>query len=370
MELQGYFTNKGLALAAKLASGATLKITRVTAGAGRTGNPAAAAALPLPKQQLKVNPPLRRGNTAVLPVTLTAALASSAYNLTELGVFAMDPNEGEILYKLYKLPEAMRVDPTSCLVLRFYLEETVSQDLGVTVVCSPAGLITEADFAPVRNKVELAEVPSRYVPLAASELQSYINALPRLLTEYLYLEPAGELDTAVEVKDFYGPGRLTIVGNRGFTMRNALRVLDCALPVRVHTIEFQEWAGVIGVSGVSAVMVFAERSGRVEIYNCGFTGLGAKSVTRAAAAQINSSVQMTRVRISGCANAVMSDCGSILSIGASEGENISEFSGNAVGAYVWGGGMVLLGAGIPDLLGGNAHQKLGGIIAKADGTPL
>jgi len=365
MELQGYFTNKGLALAAKLASGATLKITRVTAGAGKTGNPAAAAALPLPKQQLAVNPPLRRGNTAVLPVTLTAALASSAYDLTELGVYAMDPNEGEILYKLYKLPEAMKVDPTSCLVLRFYLEETVSQDLGVTVVCSPAGLITEADFAPIRNKVELTEVPSRHVPLAASELQSYINAMPRLLTEHLYLEPAGKLDTAVEVSNFYGPGGLTIVGNRGFSMRNALHIQNCSLPVMVHTIEFQERADMS-----SPIMVYAERSGQVRIYNCGFTGLGAESVARAAAAQMISAIQMTRVRISGFYNAVMSDCGSILSFGTSEGENISAFSGNAVGAYAWGGGMVLLGAGIPDLLGGNAHQKLGGIIAKADGTLL
>jgi len=218
-----------------------------------------------------------------------------------------------------------------------------------------------------QQTVELTEVPSRHVPLAASELQAYINALPRLLTEHLYLEPTGKLDTAVEVNNFYGPGGLTIVGNRGFSMRNALRIQNCSLSVIVHTIEFQERAD---IGSVNAIMVYAERSGQVRIYNCGFTGLGAESVARAVTAQMNSAIQMTRVRISGFYNAVMSDCGSILSIGNSEGENISEFSGNAVGAYVWGGGIVLLGAGIPDLLGGNAHQKFGGIIAKSDGTLL
>ena len=44
MSLQGFYTTKGLALAAKLAAGTGLTLTRVTAGSGEPAASAAAAA--------------------------------------------------------------------------------------------------------------------------------------------------------------------------------------------------------------------------------------------------------------------------------------------------------------------------------------
>ena len=44
MSLQGFYTTNGLALAAKLAAGTGLTITRVTAGSGETAESAAALA--------------------------------------------------------------------------------------------------------------------------------------------------------------------------------------------------------------------------------------------------------------------------------------------------------------------------------------
>ena len=363
MELQGYFTSKGLALAAKLASGAALKITRVTAGSGKTGNPAAATALPQPRQQLAVNPPLRRENTAILPVTLTAALASAAYDLTELGVFAQDPNEGEILYKLYKLPSAMKIDPTSCLVLRFYLEETVSQDLGVTVACSPAGLITEADFAPVRDKVELAEVPSRRVTLAASELQACIDALPRLVAEHLELSVTGELNTKVELRNFYGPGSISIVGSKGFTLRNSLIVSHCRLRVTLHSIDFQEREGMTVNDG----LVFAEYCTAVTyVSRCSFTGLGGASKVSGAHAEFGSRIMLSSDKGKGLCNAVSSFTGSSVAVYGEE----SDYQDNATGAWSRLGGIVALGNDVLETLGGSANRKNGGLIVKSDGTLL
>ena len=77
MDIQGYFTAKGLALSAKLLSGATLHVTRVAAGSGNTAKPASAAVLPQIRQTLAVNTPSHRGNTAVIPATLVAALAAA-----------------------------------------------------------------------------------------------------------------------------------------------------------------------------------------------------------------------------------------------------------------------------------------------------
>ena len=180
MEIQGFFTKKGLALAAKLAAGETLKITRAVAGAGQTAQ--TASALSQIRQNLTAGRPRRRGNTAILPVTLAAGMTETSYTLREIGLYAQDPDEQEILYKVYQLSEPVGIFPDSRLVLRFYLEETVSEALNMTVVCSPAGLITEEDFAPVRDKVEKTSVGyAETVRVTAAELPGYIRSLPRLL---------------------------------------------------------------------------------------------------------------------------------------------------------------------------------------------
>ena len=65
MSLQGFYTTKGLALAAKLAAGTGLTITRVTAGSGETA--ASAAALAQERQTLTVGEAAVSGQSAVLP---------------------------------------------------------------------------------------------------------------------------------------------------------------------------------------------------------------------------------------------------------------------------------------------------------------
>ncbi len=105
--MQGYFTTKGLALSAKLLTGDTLSISRVVAGSGQTQT--TAAALSGPCQTLAVNAPTHSGDTATIPATLAAASASGSYNLTELGVYANDSDEGEILYKIYKLSKPVSI---------------------------------------------------------------------------------------------------------------------------------------------------------------------------------------------------------------------------------------------------------------------
>ena len=88
MNLQGYYTTQGAALAARIAAGtAALTVTKVTAGSGQTALPSAAA-LADTKQTLSVGAARVSGSTAVLPVTLAEASAAGGYTLTELGVYA------------------------------------------------------------------------------------------------------------------------------------------------------------------------------------------------------------------------------------------------------------------------------------------
>lgn len=143
MELLGYFTSKGEALSAKLLMGTPLTITRVTAGDGET--PADADALMHDRQALPVGTMLRDGPTVTLPVTLVAAAAADSYPLKELGVYAEDPDEGEILYRIYRTSQPMDIRADSPLTIRFYLKETVSDAAEVTVCSAAAGILTVAD---------------------------------------------------------------------------------------------------------------------------------------------------------------------------------------------------------------------------------
>ena len=188
MSLQGFYTTKGLALAAKAAAGAGLTVTRVTAGSGATA--ASAAALAEEKQTLTVGPAQTDGQTATLPVTLAEAKSGASYTLTELGVYADDPDEGEILYQVFRLDESRAIRAGGESVYRFYLRQSVGAD-GVTVACSPAGLLVDEDLAPTRGKVLAVRVPSRTVEIELSALQSYLDSLPKLLTDNLTIKVSG-----------------------------------------------------------------------------------------------------------------------------------------------------------------------------------
>lgn len=355
MELQGYFTKKGLALAAKLAAGGTLKITRVCAGAAETAP--TASALSQIRQTLAAGTPFCRESTAVLPVTLAAGLAEEAYTLRELGVYAEDPEKGEVLYKLYRLSEPVEISPASRLVLRFYLEETLSQDVNASVTLSPAGLATEADLAPLRNKVEAVSVPSRTVEVEAAGLQGYIAGLPRLLAENLTVKvKGGTVPNSVKIDSFYGPGSLTVMAkeNQTVTVPTSISVSNCGVLIAVKGFAFQ------GPSPSGSF--FSCSASRAQVSDCSFDGSGRPGGGAAIGVQYGTlyaevcDFHKNHIAIS-------SQYGGMVVADGCTG------CGNTYGAYVKNGGMILLN-GTPDLVGGTANAKWGGMIFKGNGTLL
>lgn len=356
MDIQGYFTKKGLALSAKLAAGATLTITKVVAGAGQTANPMAATSLPLPKQTLAVNTPTRSENTATIPVTLAAATAEEAYTLTELGVYARDPDEGEILYKVYRLGGPVDISPASCMVLRFYLAETVSQDLEVTVSCSPAGLITEEEFAPVREKVQGTAVTYREVTLDAAALPAFLRALPRLMTEDLTILVSGTLTETVEISGLHGSGSLFIrAASQGdCTVKSTISVSNCSIRVVLQNLAFEDEGAAAATYYQAVVLGINVRQLAVE--NCTFTGNG----TGKAVMLTNlSSGWLSTCSIQNFESAACAWGDALLSL-----SDVSA-SGNTYGANIYRGGIILLPGFTPELLGGTVNINDGGLIAKS-----
>ena len=232
MNLQGFYTAKGFALAAKVSAGTKLTITKVTAGSGTTAT--SALALAEEKQTLTVGTAEISGQTATLPVTLAEVKAGASYTLTELGVYASDPEEGEILYQVFRLDTSRGITAGGESVYRFYLRESMGAG-GVTVTCSPVGLLIDEDLAPTRSRVLATGAPTRTVSLAASELRSYIDHLPRMLTEDLHITVNGTVADRLTIDGFFGSGSIRIVGHEtdGCTMQSGVDIRGVSVSVAI-----------------------------------------------------------------------------------------------------------------------------------------
>lgn len=352
MKIQGTYTNKGLALTAKTAAGACLRVTRVVGGSGHTTDVPNAAQLPEIRQTLAVGEARCTGDTAVLPVTLAAVEMEDSYTLTELGIYAEDPDEGEILYCVYRLDEPVTIQAGSDTVLRFYLRQTVSEDGGAEVLCSPAGLITESDCAPVRKMVLTTDVPDRAVTIPASELQAYLDTLPRLLTEHYVITLSGTASEEVSVKGFYGCGSLMLRANNlgDCVFTKGFWITNCSIPVKMKNIKWE----LDETANQYRYCICCERSA-VYAETCSFNGHA--KAGRGVTSAYNSSAVLVNCAFHDLEIAVRTYWGGRVEV---YGENPeTDYSGSAVGIYLLKGGLVLLGDLVPDLLGGTYNERNG-----------
>ena len=364
MDTHGFYTENGLALAAKLSAGTALTITKIVAGSAQTS--AASNKLEAEQQALAVNTPSTNGNTAVIAATLTAASSAEDYALTEVGVYAQDPDEGEILYKIYRLSAPVEVTAGSRTVLRFYLEETVSENADITVSCSPAGLLTETDFNPVRERVELAgSVSQNTYNVAAAELQAFLDAQPRFLMENMILNITGTLTEPLTIDGFHGPGTIRIAAASlgDCIIRNKISLFNCSVCVQFWNLQIEAPAGLATNSG----LIYAENCRGVRLAGCVLIGNSQSSGLRAINATRFSSVSLDGCTVKQFNVAVFAGHMSLVTVNSTTAD---AFAGNTTGALVWVGGIVLLAGSTPSTLGGNSNGKSGGIIAAANGSLL
>ena len=353
MNIQGTYTNKGLALTAKTAAGACLRVTRVVGGSGHTPDIPNAKKLEAIQQTLAVGEARCAGDTAVLPVTLAAVGLESSYTLTELGVYAEDPDEGEILYCVYRLDEPVTIQAGSDTVLRFYLRQTVSEDGGAAVLCSPAGLITESDCAPVRQKVLATGASSHAVTIPAAELQAYLDALPRLLTAHHDIVLKGTHTQPVLIADIYGSGSLTIradnLGDCVFT--RGISVTNCSVPV---TMEKLKWVlGADMPQGESCISCFASEAMAKECSFDGYETPAGGRVGRGVTTVNHAFFQIQSCQFRNLFTAVKCFCDGQIDI--IDPGKTGEYRNNDIGAYTQFNGLVMLMGGIPSTLGGSGN---------------
>ena len=257
------------------------------------------------------------------------------------------------------------------------LLDSLTAGTGRLSLSSLAQFLTEQDNAvktalsnkaalSVQQTVEAVTVPYRVAQVAAAELQGYLDAMPRLLTDYLVLEVTGTLEAEVHTDNFYGPGRLVIDGKDGLIVKNKMLFDQFrAAMLGIRRIRFEGPAGAEPIS-----MLHLTGSGSIAvIQNCQFVGLGDNSSASAIHVEGPIFTQIYAISVSGCATALFVSGGAMASVDMG---NLSSavYSGNQQGIMVHSGATAFLMHGVPDLLGGATNGKASGLIVKVDGTLL
>lgn len=104
-------TDKGTALQAKLVDGQTLHITKVVSGGAKVPvvNLRQQTNVTDGGKEITLQPVRIEGDKTVLPVLLENTGLEEGYDLWQVGIYAQDPEEGEILYCLAQASEAKNI---------------------------------------------------------------------------------------------------------------------------------------------------------------------------------------------------------------------------------------------------------------------
>lgn len=144
-------TNKGKALQSKLTAGNILKITNVKSGAGRVSvlDIRDQTAVQDIKQELTLQPMTVKNNRVELSVLLENVNLKESYELWQVGIYAEDPDEGEILYCLAQASEGKIIpsateSPGFSITWNFHFK--VSDGEKIDMQIEPAGLVSVETF--------------------------------------------------------------------------------------------------------------------------------------------------------------------------------------------------------------------------------
>lgn len=144
-------TNKGRALAAKVEAGTCkLELTKLKVGDGTPSDLESMTDLASPKQNIGISSitPSETGECDIECV-ITNKDMNRGFYMREMGIFATDPDEGEILYAVQTdtHPDYLQGKGTSAtLSIALHVTIAITNTDSVTAVINPAGLLTSADL--------------------------------------------------------------------------------------------------------------------------------------------------------------------------------------------------------------------------------
>lgn len=166
-------TEKGTALQNKLFDGQTLKITGAKAGAGEVPpvNLRQQTQITDERQEITLQPVRTEDGKAVIPVLLENTEVKESYELHQVGFYAQDPEEGEILYCIAQTSEGKKIpsaaeSPGFSITWNFCFKN--SDTAPFEVVLDSAGLVGVEQHKKLLDSVN--EIKNRI-----NELSSELN---------------------------------------------------------------------------------------------------------------------------------------------------------------------------------------------------
>ena len=211
-----------------------------------------------------------------------------------------------------------------------------------------------------QETVESTSVKTEEITLEAAELPGFIESIPRLLNTHYTIHVSGTLNKNLNIAGFYGTGGLRIVADTlgNCVFQKLVWINKCRLDVQLWNMRFEQ----IEAMDRNDSLLTAMNSDYVRVADSEFIGLGQDY--RGVTSDDGACLLLEECSIHGFGQALfVSRCAKAYINGSED-----DFHSNTTGVYVWHGGAAFLDA--PDLLGGSANLKQGGIIVKRDGTLL
>jgi hypothetical protein len=176
-------TTKGVSLLSKVQLGiCPLTITKVQAGSGFVApeNLATQTEVTAPKDLLVVMGKKVESNKSILTLQLSNTGVLTSYTLNQIGIFAQDPDDGEILYMIAQCNtdtgDVIPVGSTSPLVINFKFNVFHDEVDTIDVTVSNAGVVLSGDFNTLNDLVQSFVIENRL--LNAGERTAWNNKAP------------------------------------------------------------------------------------------------------------------------------------------------------------------------------------------------
>lgn len=195
----GVLTTKGLALLAKWQQGrCTPEITRAEIGKGSYSASESLVnrvSLKIPKFSVQItSKQIKDSQNVILKCTYNNTPISTGFKITEIGIFANDPDEGEILYSMAVVADPNNADffpayngsyPT---IVVFYYQIKVSNATDVTIVTPVGSYALAADLLDLDDRLsqnaiadmQLRTVFDMYLTISQAEIRDHETRIAAL----------------------------------------------------------------------------------------------------------------------------------------------------------------------------------------------
>ena len=213
------YTTLGLNLMAKLQTGATLDITRAVGGDGHTSADALTALTEVTaRQTLTLSNVVYKGSgQALLPVTLYNRGLTAGYPLRQIGIYAADPDDGEVLMLVAQSEQPDTIpsaEDSPDFVANFSFHIALGNAGRINVSYSLTDMATKADYVAYVEQIEgrLGQ-PSGIATLDSSgklvqmPTAADVGAVPSMLTDIIYVDQADPVPHYDNLNNYITPGQ-------------------------------------------------------------------------------------------------------------------------------------------------------------------